>query len=69
MERVRETHFCSIFVRPMLGTTTSKQRPAHDATSVPISPVDKIRKMKKLLDCDAITQEEFDAFKKKTLGV
>lgn len=35
----------------------------------PISPVDEIKKMKELLDCGAITQEEFNAFKKKTLGI
>jgi len=33
------------------------------------SPVDEIKKMKELLDSGAITQEEFDAFKKKTLGI
>jgi hypothetical protein len=53
----------------MLGATTSKQQPALDAPSIPTSSVDEIRKMKKLLDCEVITQEEFDAFKKKTLGM
>ena len=40
--------------------------------TVPVTPgssVDEIKKMKELLDCGAITQEEFDAFKKKTLGI
>ena len=31
--------------------------------------VDEIKKMKELLDCGAITQEEFNAFKRKTLGI
>lgn len=35
----------------------------------PASPVDEIKKMKELLDCGAITQDEFDAFKKKVLGI
>jgi uncharacterized Tic20 family protein len=43
------------------------QHPAVPATST--SSVDEIKKMKELLDCGAITQEEFNTFKKKTLGI
>ena len=33
------------------------------------SSIDEIKKMKELLDIGAVSQEEFDAFKKKTLGL
>jgi len=55
-----------------IGILSSKQQspPAPpDAPSVPTPPVDEIKKMKELFDLGAITQEEFDAFKKKTLGI
>lgn len=37
--------------------------------SVPVSGADEIMKYKQLLDCGAITQEEFDAKKKQLLGL
>jgi len=44
--------------------------PQHAAVlTTPVSSVDEIKKMKELLDCGVITQEEFAAFKKKTLGI
>lgn len=42
---------------------------ASATTASSSSPVDEIKKMKELLDCGAITQEEFDAFKKRVLGI
>ena len=43
--------------------------PSPAAPSLPTPPVDEIKKMKELLDLGVITQEEFAAFKKKTLGI
>jgi hypothetical protein len=51
--------------RKLLEAQTSKQT----SVSAPISVTDEIAKMKKLLDSGVISQEEFNAFKKKMLGI
>lgn len=45
-----------------------KARKAHTITENPLSAADEIRKLKSLLDDGAITQEEFDSYKKKLLA-
>jgi hypothetical protein len=44
-----------------------KQQPANTIINQPLSPADEIAKYKKLLDAGAITQQEYDAQKKKLL--
>jgi hypothetical protein len=51
--------------KKLLETQTPKQTPISTQSSV----TDEIAKMKKLLDNGTITQEEFNAFKKKALGI
>jgi uncharacterized Tic20 family protein len=45
------------------------QVPKHNPTVTQTSVTDEIAKMKKLLDGGVITQDEFNAFKKKALGI
>jgi len=48
---------------------SNKQQSPPDALPEPTSPIDEIKKMKELFDDGTITEEEFAAFKKKTLGI
>jgi len=52
---------------PSPAASAVQQHTAVPTTST--SSVDEIKKMKELLDCGAISQQEFDAFKRKTLGI
>ena len=62
----------SIFNGITVATSGRQRKPA--AASVtrqesPVSNADELKKFKELLDCGAITQEEFDAKKKQLLGL
>lgn len=50
-------------------TKAPYKKPAAEASAVPQSAADEIKKYKELLDIGAITQEEFDAKKKSLLNI
>ncbi len=55
-----------VYMPTPADAVSTKQSPSQSPAS---SPVDEIKKMKELLDCGAISLEEFNTFKKKALGI